>query len=205
MSWTDAERAQLRTELLLRYIVLQIGGRSGALLRPRHEAPLLLVARTELWPGDGLADTDRLWQYSRRRLLAGTIERHRRVAVVPLFETGVPQLEALLAVCGLPDAYQPTDDHRQLFARLLHDATATLPRQEPDEHLAAEVQVSGVATAGGRNALEQAQRERIEDALVTKGGNVAAAARLLRVPLRTLWNRMRSLEIDPTKFRVREI
>lgn len=203
MPWDDVERAQLRIEFLLRYVVVHIGGHSGALLRARHEAPLLLMARTDMWPGEGLGDVDRVWHYGRRRLLEGTIQRHRRVTVVPLFETGVPQLEALLAVCGLPDGYAPNDDQRQLFGRLLRDATAVRPSRSPDTPLEAAVRVGGSAAAPGRNALEQALRDSIEDALAATRGNVAAAAKAMHVPLRTLWGRIRSLDIDPAKFRLR--
>lgn len=202
MPWTDHERVHLRTELLLRYVVLRIGGGSGVLLRPQHEAPLQLIARAELWPGDGLSLVERIWHYSKRRLLEGNLARHRHVTVIPLFATGVPQLEALLGVTDLPDTYQPSEDDRQLFARLLADAVAGLARGALDAPFAAEVCV-GAESSGGRNALELAMRERIEDALQTKQGNVRAAAKLLRVPLRTLWGRIRSLDIDTTKFRVR--
>lgn len=207
MAWTAAQRAQLRTELLLRYVALNLPAEAAALLRPRSEASLLLVARTELWPPSGLDHVERVWRYSRRRLLEGAIERHRRIAVIPLFETGVPQLQALLAVSDLAEGYQPTDDHRQLFARLLGEATAataTLPRWEPGAQPTAEPNVADVLGLSGRDALEQAQRERIEDALAGQHGNVAAAARELHVPYRTLKDRIKRFRVDVSAFRVRQ-
>ena len=200
MGWSEDERAQLRTEYFLRFLTLKLPADSSALVEPRHEASLLVHARTELWPAASLDHVDRLWHYKRARLLAGSIERHADVAVVPLFDSSSPHLHALLAVCGLALDYTPSEEHRDLFARLLGEARASgRPRTLP----VAPASTCVAALSGPRDGLDEAQRERIEDALASTRGNVTAAARLLRVPLRTFKDRIRRFDVDVAAFRVR--
>jgi transcriptional regulator with GAF, ATPase, and Fis domain len=119
---------------------------------------------------------------------------------VPLFERGTPRLHALLALCGLSHGYAPVEQHRALFACLLDEVADGGARRDPSAVLA---QVQIVGTTPGRDALDDAQRDRIEDALAGTRGNVTAAARLLRVPLRTLKDRIRRFEVDVAAFRAR--
>jgi hypothetical protein len=200
MAWNEAERAQLRTEYFLRYVAVKLPADSAALLRPRHEASLLVLARTELWPAPAFDHAERLWHYKRARLIEGGIERHASVALLPLFANGTPQLQALLALCGLEDGYVPNEEHRDLFARLLDEVAAGSTRRDPSAIL---VPARVVGSAPGRDALEDAQRTCIEDALAHTRGNVTAAARVLRVPLRTLKDRIRRFDVDAGVFRVR--
>lgn len=203
MPWTEAERLQLRPEILLRYIVVEIGAQSGAVFRPREAAPLLLVARTDLWPATGNEAIERLWNYSQRKIVSGEPQRHRHFALFPLYERAAPQLCAILGLGALNERYAPSDDHRALFERLARDVVAPQP---PDYSSYAATLVKPMADAkpaGGRNALVQAQRDQIEEALAACRGNVAATARRLGMPLRTLWGHITRHEIDTHAFRLR--
>jgi DNA-binding NtrC family response regulator len=52
-----------------------------------------------------------------------------------------------------------------------------------------------------REKLDASERIIILDALKASSGNVAAASRLLAVPLRTLWSRIERLEVDLSWWR----
>lgn len=203
MPYTEAERAQVETEMLLRYVVLKLRADSGALLRPRPEAPLLLVARTELWPHAAYEQVATVWAYSKRRLLSGDPERRGAMSILPLFAGGSPQLEALLALTGLRQDLANPGPHTPLFELLVRQVTlAVAPPPIGDERQAVE---ADPFPAGARNQVQEAMRRRIEEELRDCRGNVTQAARRLELPLRTLWGHIQRLEIEPARFRLRSV
>ena len=201
MKLTEAERTQLESETLLRYVVLKLSADGGALLCPRPEAPLLLVARTELWPHAGCEQVEAIWRYSRRSLLAGDPVRRGTLAVLPLFGGRSPKLEALLAFHGLPEGVPAVGDHTHLFDLLVREVTLAVATPPTWEELRAEVRAA--LPDGARNQIEEAMRASIEDALAQCRGNVTQTALRMRVPLRTLWGQIKRLKINTAGFRVR--
>lgn len=201
MKLTEAERVQLETETLLRHVVLKLRADSAALLRPRDEAPPLLVARTELWPHDGFDQVAAVWRYSQRALLGGEPVRRGALCILPLFARHSAKLEALLACSGLPSEAPAKDQHTTLFDLLVQEVTLGVAPEPKWDDLKAEI--ADALPPGARNQIEAALRGKIEETLTYTRGNVARAARRLGVPLRTLWNHIRRLEIDTARFRTR--
>ncbi len=201
MRYTDAEWAQLETESLLRYLVAKLRAQSGALLYPRPHAPLLLLARTEFWPHTGFELAETAWDYSRRRLLAGEPAQRGPLTLLPLFETGAPQLRALLALTDYKPGTAAVPSQSLFFDLLARQVT--LPSGDAprlDERVALAVDRW---PAGARTQIQEAMRERIEDALARCRGNVRHTARRLDMPCRTLWGQIARLEIDVARFRLR--
>lgn len=201
MKRTEAEWNQLEAEILLRYMLLRLRAESGALWYPRPEAPLLLVARTELWPHAGHEQVETIWRLSRRQLQAGQPVRRGPLVVQPLFGGHSPQLKALLALTGQPENGPTLGEQQMLLDLLVRQVmSAVAPPPNWEECLA---DVHAALPAGARNQIQEAMRERIEDALAHCRGNVTQTARRLGVPLRTLWNHIQRLGIEPARFRVR--
>lgn len=201
MKLTEAERIQLETETLLRHVVFKLRADGAALLKPRDEAPPLLVARTDLWPHDGCDQVAAIWRYSQRALLGGEPVRRGTLSVVPLFTRHSTKLAALLVCNGLPAEAPAQDQHTALFDLLVQEVTLGVAPEPKWDDLKAEI--AQALPAGARNQIEAALREKIEETLAGTRGNVARAARRLGVPLRTLWNHIQRLQIDPAGFRVR--
>ena len=201
MRYTEAEWAQVETEGLLRYVVAKLRATSGAVLRPRADAPLLLIARTEFWPHAGQEIVQTVWAYSQRRLLAGEPAVRGPLTVLPLFATGSPELCALLALTEFQAGTAAVPSEPVFFDLLARQVITPVAAAPTVEERA--VRNEAALAAGAMNQIHQAMRDRIEDALAACRGNVRATARRLQIPYRTLWGHISRLEIDVSRFRLR--
>lgn len=113
--------------MLLRYTVMQCGAKAGALLRFGPGGALVQLAHTEEWSLSGDQAVEALWRETRNALAAGEPQCRDELVLWPLFTRG-RVLSAVVALAGLAEEYKGSPAHRDLFERLLIEATTVVPR-----------------------------------------------------------------------------